>query len=209
MTFDPYDWRSMADRIEWALDNRAALFARQHAFYESVLAKRSWGRPARRPHRDHGPDRRTTVRVGRTMFRIRHIILAGLTSLCLGGAANAAGPSPIRRVVSFGDSLSDCGAFGFKPTTAPALTWNEQVAKHFHDDLKPNWVGTQSGVVATDGQASGPGGLCYAQGGARTAAGVRAGRRSPAPFSSTVSWPSMGGSATTSWSRSISAPTTC
>jgi len=43
MTFDPYDWRAMADRIEWALDNRATLLARQHAFYETVMVKRTWG----------------------------------------------------------------------------------------------------------------------------------------------------------------------
>lgn len=42
MTFDPYDWRDMAARIEWALDHRDALFERQNAFYESVLVKRTW-----------------------------------------------------------------------------------------------------------------------------------------------------------------------
>jgi glycosyltransferase involved in cell wall biosynthesis len=42
MTFDPYDWRDMSTRIEWALDHRDALFERQNAFYESVLVKRTW-----------------------------------------------------------------------------------------------------------------------------------------------------------------------
>jgi hypothetical protein len=42
MTFDPYDWQDVADRIEWALDHREALFERQNAFYELVLVKRTW-----------------------------------------------------------------------------------------------------------------------------------------------------------------------
>jgi phospholipase/lecithinase/hemolysin len=104
---------------------------------------------------------------------MRRFILAILTAICLGGPAlQAAGLPPIRQVVSFGDSLSDCGAFGFKPTTTPALTWNQSVARHFHDDLTPNWVGKQSGISSADAQESSPGGLCYAQGGARTATGV-------------------------------------
>jgi len=104
---------------------------------------------------------------------MRRFILAILTALCLGGPALHAACLPlIRQMVSFGDSLSDCGAFGFKPTTAPALTWNQSVARHFHDDLQPNWVGKQSGILSADVQESSPGGLCYAQGGARTATGV-------------------------------------
>ncbi len=42
MTFDPYDWRDVADRIEWALDHRDALLERQSAFYEAMLANRTW-----------------------------------------------------------------------------------------------------------------------------------------------------------------------
>lgn len=41
--FDPYDWRAMADKIEWALQNREELYARQRRFYDEVLAKRTWG----------------------------------------------------------------------------------------------------------------------------------------------------------------------
>lgn len=40
--FDPYDWRAMADKIEWALDNRESLYAQQRKFYDDVLAKRTW-----------------------------------------------------------------------------------------------------------------------------------------------------------------------
>jgi hypothetical protein len=39
--FDPYDWKDMANRIEWALENRAALLARQRPFYDR-LAQRTW-----------------------------------------------------------------------------------------------------------------------------------------------------------------------
>ncbi|HUX78698.1 MAG TPA: glycosyltransferase [Alphaproteobacteria bacterium] len=41
MLFDPYDWRDMADRIEWALKNREELLAKQKIFY-SILEKRTW-----------------------------------------------------------------------------------------------------------------------------------------------------------------------
>jgi outer membrane lipase/esterase len=103
---------------------------------------------------------------------MRRYILAILTAICLGGGAHAADLAPIRQVVSFGDSLSDCGAFGFKPTTVPALTWNQSVARHFHDDLTPNRVGKLPGISGADIHESSSGGLCYAQSGARTATGV-------------------------------------
>lgn len=40
--FDPYDWRAMADKIEWALNNRDALYTKQRRFYDDVLSKRTW-----------------------------------------------------------------------------------------------------------------------------------------------------------------------
>jgi glycosyltransferase involved in cell wall biosynthesis len=39
--FDPYDWRDMAYKIEWALQNRDALYLQQRQFFD-VLAKRTW-----------------------------------------------------------------------------------------------------------------------------------------------------------------------
>jgi phospholipase/lecithinase/hemolysin len=103
---------------------------------------------------------------------MRHILAIGLIGACLGaGAAQASGLPPIREVVSFGDSLSDCGAFGFTPTTAPSPTWNQLVARHYGYDLGPNWVGKQPDAPHSDVAQSHPGGLCYAQGGARTAMG--------------------------------------
>jgi glycosyltransferase involved in cell wall biosynthesis len=41
MLFDPYDWKDMASRIEWALHNRNLLLQQQLVLYEA-LAKRSW-----------------------------------------------------------------------------------------------------------------------------------------------------------------------
>ena len=40
--FDPYDWRALADKVEWALGNREELYSVQREFYDRVLAKRSW-----------------------------------------------------------------------------------------------------------------------------------------------------------------------
>ncbi|MGQ9557259.1 MAG: glycosyltransferase, partial [Desulfurispora sp.] len=40
--FNPFDWRDMAAKIEWALENRHLLYAKQRKFYDEVLAKRTW-----------------------------------------------------------------------------------------------------------------------------------------------------------------------
>jgi glycosyltransferase involved in cell wall biosynthesis len=39
--FDPYDWKDMAKRIEWALNNREALLEVQQKAYQ-LLSKRTW-----------------------------------------------------------------------------------------------------------------------------------------------------------------------
>jgi phospholipase/lecithinase/hemolysin len=101
---------------------------------------------------------------------MRHILATLLIAAGLGTSTAQAGElPPVREVVSFGDSLSDCGAFGFKPTTAPSPTWNQFVARHYGYDLGPNWIGRQPGAANSDVAESHPGGLCYAQGGARVA----------------------------------------
>jgi glycosyltransferase involved in cell wall biosynthesis len=41
MLFDPYNWKDMVARIEWALQNKEELLAQQLGLYER-LAKRSW-----------------------------------------------------------------------------------------------------------------------------------------------------------------------
>lgn len=44
--FDPYDWRDMADRIEWALNNRDQLLTVQRRTYEQLIS-RTWTDVAR------------------------------------------------------------------------------------------------------------------------------------------------------------------
>lgn len=41
-TFNGMDWRALADKILWALENRNDLLTAQHGFYESVLKQRNW-----------------------------------------------------------------------------------------------------------------------------------------------------------------------
>jgi len=41
MLFDPYDWKAIADKIEWALQNKDMLLERQLPLY-SKLAERTW-----------------------------------------------------------------------------------------------------------------------------------------------------------------------
>lgn len=43
MLFDPYDWQSMARRIEEALAEPDALYRKQRSFYDRALASRTWG----------------------------------------------------------------------------------------------------------------------------------------------------------------------
>lgn len=101
---------------------------------------------------------------------MRCFLAIGLIAACLStGTVQAGGLPPVREVVSFGDSLSDCGAFGFKPTTAPSPIWNELVAKHYGYYLQPNWIGPQPDARDSQVAESHPDGFCYAQGGARVA----------------------------------------
>ena len=64
--------------------------------------------------------------------------LAGLAAATALLAAGAAAAEPIREVVSFGDSLSDAGTYGFRSTTMPSPTWNQMVAAHFGLRQEPN-----------------------------------------------------------------------
>jgi len=41
MLFDPYDWKDMADKMEWGVKNREALLGLQKPFYDQ-LAQRTW-----------------------------------------------------------------------------------------------------------------------------------------------------------------------
>jgi len=75
---------------------------------------------------------------------------------------------PIKRVISFGDSLTDAGTYGFRFTTNPGLTWAQHVALHFGQKPLPNQhVISYSQVYKGLPGLDGPGGYNYAQGGAR------------------------------------------
>lgn len=41
-TFNGMDWRAVAEKIEWALQNKDDLYVRQRKFFEEVLAIRGW-----------------------------------------------------------------------------------------------------------------------------------------------------------------------
>jgi glycosyltransferase involved in cell wall biosynthesis len=40
--FDPYSWNAMADKIEWALNNRESLLKEQREYYVTNIAVRTW-----------------------------------------------------------------------------------------------------------------------------------------------------------------------
>jgi len=102
------------------------------------------------------------------------VAVGGLLALMLTGCATAASDFPsIREVVAFGDSLSDCGTFGFVPTTIPARAWDQQVAQRMHYDLTPNWTGNLPGLTQGVVTQTNPADLCYAQAGARVTDGTQ------------------------------------
>jgi phospholipase/lecithinase/hemolysin len=76
---------------------------------------------------------------------------------------------PIRQVVSFGDSLSDAGTYWFRFTTNPGLTFAQHLALHYGQMPFPNQHldRYQEAFQGRHGDA-GPGGLNYAEGGAKT-----------------------------------------
>lgn len=75
---------------------------------------------------------------------------------------------PIRRVVSFGDSLSDAGTYWFRFTTNPGLTFAQHLAVHYGQMPFPNQhLDRYAQAYQGHHGDSGPGGLNYAEGGAR------------------------------------------
>jgi len=99
-------------------------------------------------------------------------LVGGLIALALAGCASSSpSPLPIREVVAFGDSLSDCGAFSFIPTTPPARAWDQQLAQDMGYSLRPNWTGNLPNLTHSVATESFPKQLCYAQSGAHIAGG--------------------------------------
>ncbi|MDD2134586.1 SGNH/GDSL hydrolase family protein [Pseudomonas kurunegalensis] len=103
------------------------------------------------------------------MKTISLIALVGSLALCFNvGAAKSESHPPIKKVVSFGDSLTDAGTFWFRFTTNPGYTWAQHLALHYGQEPLPNqhvisYDQVYKGIPGMDG----PGGLNYAQGGAR------------------------------------------
>jgi len=84
--------------------------------------------------------------------------------------AHADNPPPIREAVFFGDSLTDAGTYGLRFTTAGGQTWAQHVAEHYGQSTEPNEHVEKYGDVYRGVHGSpGPGGLNYAEGGARVA----------------------------------------
>lgn len=82
----------------------------------------------------------------------------------------AADLPPIKEAVFFGDSLTDAGTYGFRFTTGLGKTWAQHVAEHYGESPEPNeHVNAYADVYRGIHASPGPGGLNYAEGGARVA----------------------------------------
>lgn len=75
---------------------------------------------------------------------------------------------PIKKVVSFGDSLTDAGTYGFRFTTNPGYTFAQHIAINYEQIPLPNQILLDYSKVYVGIPAlKSYGGLNYAQGGAR------------------------------------------
>ena len=94
--------------------------------------------------------------------------VAGLTAAC-GSTPDAADPEPVpvpvSEVVTFGDSWSDAGTFGFVFGTTEGGAWPQLLAGRYGATQEPNRVVTRAedGTVTSEESV---GGLNYAEGGA-------------------------------------------
>jgi phospholipase/lecithinase/hemolysin len=98
-------------------------------------------------------------------FFLAALVVLGFTH---SSAASAQELPPIRRVVSFGDSLSDAGTYWFRFTTNPGLTFAQHLALHYGQMPFPNQhLDRYDEAFQGNHGDSGPGGLNYAEGGAK------------------------------------------
>jgi outer membrane lipase/esterase len=94
--------------------------------------------------------------------------VATIAFLTFSGVVNAENLPPITQVVSFGDSLSDAGTYWFRFTTNPGFTFAQQLALHYGQMPLPNeHIDRYDEVYKGNHGVSGPGGLNYAEGGAK------------------------------------------
>ncbi len=95
-------------------------------------------------------------------------LLAATALAALFTSARAEEPSPIRQVVSFGDSLSDAGTYWFRFTSNPGLTFAQHLALRYGQMPLPNeHFDVYDDVYKGNHGIPGPGGLDYAEGGAK------------------------------------------
>jgi phospholipase/lecithinase/hemolysin len=111
----------------------------------------------------------------KVLFRTSAAMTAVLMVIALAGCgttkSSVASPPPLsnfKEVVFFGDSLTDAGTYGFRFTTMPGKTWAQHVAERLGQSTDPNeHVASYGDVYQGKPGLSGPGGLNYAEGGAR------------------------------------------
>jgi outer membrane lipase/esterase len=105
-------------------------------------------------------------------------------------AEDSAAPVTFREGVFFGDSLTDAGTYGgLRFTTTPGKTWAQHVAEHFGQSADPNeHTDSYSDVYQGKPGLPGPGGLNYAEGGARANSPYSSVSQNPegTPISTTV-----------------------
>ena len=100
-----------------------------------------------------------------TFFFFAAITVLGFTQI---NSVQAQDLPPIRRVVSFGDSLSDAGTYWFRFTTNPGLTFAQHLALHYGQMPLPNQhLDRYEEAFQGHHGYDGPGGLNYAEGGAK------------------------------------------
>jgi outer membrane lipase/esterase len=107
---------------------------------------------------------------GRSMALGVGVALLALTGGVMPLQANAEPDAPpaITQAVFFGDSLTDAGTYGFRFTTMPGKTWAQHVAQRLGQPDTPNeHVAAYADVYQGKPGIPGPGGLNYAEGGAR------------------------------------------
>lgn len=107
-----------------------------------------------------------------THHPLRALVIGAAGSLVL-AVAPPTGAAPdttgITSAVFFGDSLTDAGTYGFRFTTNPGQTWAQHVANTLGQPDTPNeHVASYDDVYQGKNGIPGPGGLNYAEGGARS-----------------------------------------
>lgn len=104
-----------------------------------------------------------------TLLSLVTLVSGCSTGASSGNSATETSSDSISEAVFFGDSLTDAGTYGFRFTTNPGRTWAQILADHYGQSDEPNThVDDQDSIYQGIPPIDGPGGLNYAQGGARS-----------------------------------------